>query len=358
MDHESPLLLRKFKSEGAFIRSLKLLQDGFTKDREKIGNYLDDPFLVSAYFLYYSNTNALKFQFLKNVLRPFWQKFYDQSFWKDRVLVDFGSGPGTFSGEFLKEFEINDLILFDTSELMLAQGKKYLSFLKERQEIRQNARIQFLGDKASLSRALKGKKVCLFFGHSLNEIGSHEFFEIINDFGSSVEDCIILEPGTNSVFKLILEVRAFLHAQGFSTSFPCSSNEDCGLKKDDWCHFNHFPKIPQYLERYGQMAKIDRRTMPLILHYFVRDKLKVISSPILRLERESKFDFKYEICRNNRIYQLSVLKKKFKKSEQKALKYVLGKTPLFIDWNEKKEIFELLKLNFVGEELSEEKDGE
>lgn len=308
----SPLLLSEFKSEGDFLYALQQVQEGFTSNRERIGDYLQVPKLVSAYTLFYLPTNIKRLEFVKRVLSP-----YLKSIAVNQV-VDIGCGPGTFTLGLLEIFPDASFELVDKSTLMLKQAQKIISHYPLKNE--------FIFSE-SVNR--HSEQSLFFFGHSVNEIGLNGFKKMIDDHGPN--ELMILEPGTKSSFEAIIKLREFLIESGYNLIFPCPDHSLCPMSEtENWCHFNYYTTYDSDMERICQLAKIDRHTSPVIFFYFSKT-IKPLSDrrPLIRLKQETKFSLVYEACSGtSKIDNLVLMKKKYKKKEQKSFKHKIGLTPV------------------------------
>jgi hypothetical protein len=87
-----PYLLHEFKSDSDLIKAIDEISTKFTIERHKIGDYLKNPRLVSAYTAFYLLTNIPK---LEAVLKWMPQDWVAEL--KKSDFIDLGAGPGTFS---------------------------------------------------------------------------------------------------------------------------------------------------------------------------------------------------------------------------------------------------------------------
>jgi hypothetical protein len=86
------------------------------------------------------------------------------------------------------------------------------------------------------------------------------------------------------------------------------------MSEDDWCH-----QVLKYdhghsLERLSQLVKIDRKTMPLIAHVYVKDYViegsHSNSDKLIQIIKETKFSYLCKICtKENNIKRVELLKK-------------------------------------------------
>lgn len=298
-------------SDHQLVSHLKKISKNFTSNRDKIEDYLLGEENVSAYAATYLPSNMKKFDFILDQLPS---KIIDS--FNEYDFYDIGAGPGTYSLAFLERFSNSrkgELFVIDKSELMIKQARKLISGIFPGAE---NVHYSFPVKKSS------NKKI-LFFGNSINEMGASEFFKIVNELVPEV--IFFIEPGTKQFFEQALLIRKDRIKKGYQVAYPCMSTAGCPLANvDDWCHQILRTTYEQKLERIFQMAQIDRRTMSLISHLYIKEgELDSTKARIVRFIRESKFSFDYQVCicdelSQLRIIEFEVLKKGMSKSELKT----------------------------------------
>lgn len=275
----SPFLLSALK-EHELIALLKQISVGFTSERERIGEYVSERDLVSAYCSYYLPTNIPKLDFLLAQLGPeILTKLENLPF------IDVGSGPGTYSVGWLSHFKKAPAIhLVDQSSLMLEQARTL---------------IEGLGIGPSMATYTPGLPSIsggvMLFGNSLNEMGVKRGLELIEK--GDPEFVILIEPGTKQSFAEVLPLRDELIAMGMRPLYPCASAGACPLRSsDDWCHqvlrMTHDPEI----ERLSQLIGLDRKVMPFVAHIYQRGGGSARPAHFLRFLTETKFSFMWQVC--------------------------------------------------------------
>lgn len=301
-------------NEADLVKLLKQLNIDFTQKRKNLDRYVMDEKLVSAYSAFYLPTNIPKFSFLMDQLEPEM---------KDEIsmthLIDFGSGPGTFSLAFLDYFNGGNekITLIDQSNFMLKQARKLI------QNLYPNIKVSY--DK-SISKP-QGKRT-LLFGHSFNEVGYEQAKEIIDRVDPDF--MILIEPGTKEVFSYINDLRLLMKEKKYSCLYPCPTLDgDCpmALREDDWCHgvlkLTHHPD----LERLSQIIKRDRRTMPNIMHVYKKGRrLNQETFRLVRFLKNTKFSFELEVCLQQdglpKIVQIQIPKKSIPKKKIKEFEKI------------------------------------
>jgi hypothetical protein len=95
--------------------------------------------------------------------------------------------------------------------------------------------------------------------------------------------------------------------------------------ESDWCHQFINVKQDSEIERISQMARKDRKLLPLTVHAY--SKTFIAKNPAERLVRvlpETKFSFEWEVCHNNQIEQDQVMKRDLTKQETRELSELLA----------------------------------
>jgi ribosomal protein RSM22 (predicted rRNA methylase) len=304
-----PHLIYQFKSESDLVKAIEEISIKFTKDRHKIGDYLKDPRLVSAYTAFYLLTNIPK---LEEVLKWMPQEWI--SLLKNCDFIDLGAGPGTFSMAWKELGGSGEFYQIELSALMKEQGKKiWQGFHSE--NLKQGSRWEWTS----------GNEKFLLFGHSANEMGSKVAIDYIEKINP--DHILFIEPGTKDFFPTMLEIRDHLLKKNWNVLYPCPLALECPMKGSDtdWCHQFIQVKQDAEIERISQMAKKDRKLLPLTVHAY--SKTFSSKNPTERLERvlpETKFSFEWEICHNNVLEHYQVMKRDLSKQESRQLGEVLA----------------------------------
>lgn len=138
-------------------------------------------------------------------------------------IVDFGCGVGTASLAFSAvNSNLKNCYLIEKNSYALGFAKEFLNLISPLINIH-----EYIPDKVSLS----------IMSYSLNELKSNWQETVLNLWEKS-ENLLIIEPGTNSLFNNLLNVRDFLIANGANIVAPCFNSKRCPLKNSsDWCHF-------------------------------------------------------------------------------------------------------------------------
>lgn len=306
-------LIFDVKNETRLVELVQRLSQQFTKTREKIDEYWDTPELIAAYALFYFPTNYAKFSWAiekigKNFITP------------SLEVIDMGAGPGTFLQAFKDYFpDLDNFIGIEHSLLMQKQAK-----LLWNKAYPNEKECLFLSSPDRLSP--KEKTRLLLFGHSLNEMEDNFFQKTLERVDPDF--ILFIEPGTKQSFSKIKMVRNFLLQKNFQVFYPCPSANICPMENtDNWCHQYVMTSFEPEVERLCQLVKLDRRHMPVIMHFYgknlVTKSFMENQARIVQTFPETKFSVEWEVCRNHiktRIEHLQLLKRGMTKSEVKRLK--------------------------------------
>lgn len=276
----SPYLLHQFVSEADLVRAVGELSEVFTKDRSRIGDYLNDRRLVAAYTAFYLTTNLPKLGGVLSWLTP----EFRQEILASWQLIDVGAGPGTFALGWKLLGGQSTPVMWESSPLMREQAERLLQGL-----VQTPARFGAVeGDAPRL----------LLFGHSANEMGVEEAWRFVER--ADPQMVLFIEPGTPAVFALMLKLRERFVREGWHILYPCLDTAACPMTGSDWCHqfleVRHAPDV----ERLTQLAHKDRRRMPVVVHMYQRITPQVRPRNLCRLVRvypETKFSHEWEVCR-------------------------------------------------------------
>lgn len=297
-------LIYKFKNESELIKTIQSLQDIFTQKRNKIGDYVLSRPHVAAYAQYYTPTNAPKINFLLDQIDA-----ESREALKKLTFIDYGCGPGTYLYPVAERKMFKHYTAIDQAPMMLDQARSLL---------RDFNNINFLHDTSSLPL----EPYHLNFGNSLNEIGFEKALQLVDELAP--ESISLIEPGTKETFSHVLNFREGLINRGHNIQYPCASTKNCPLDDDNWCHQVLKLTHDKELERLCQLAKQDRRSMPMIAHFYNKSAQKSENYYLLRIIRELKYAFEIEICYsfNNSLVveKRELLKKGLSKKYQKEFK--------------------------------------
>lgn len=315
-----PFLLSPKLEDRKLASLLEKIKVMYTIDRKGLPEKKWTRDEVSAYTAFYLTTNAVKFEWIMNQLSNEVKKELSQC-----DVIDFGTGPGTYLLAFNRYFKnpAGTMIGVDKEGLMLEQAEKLLTGL-------------FSATCFDLTKEIpkieSSRKKLLIFGNSCNELSTSKINQVIEKVNADY--ILFIEPGTPLVYDQMMELRSGFKNKNFSCLYPCPSIDlDCPVKKrvdageQDWCHQvwrgTHGAKV----ERLGQLAKIDRKAMPMIIHLYANTMAEpsvVTTARFVRYLNESKYAFTWEVCLLEegklRLCQFEIMKKSLEKKDKKSFK--------------------------------------
>ncbi len=291
-----PHLLYEFPHESDLLRAIEELSRKFTTERNKIGDYLKDERLVSAYTAFYLTTNFPKLRAIMGWMPEEWKADL-----KESALIDLGAGPGTFSLAWKDFFGTKEFLQIETSPAMKKQARKLWDGLHASGEMKQEGNPE---------------KSVLLFGHSANEMKSEDVIHYIEKY--SPDHILFIEPGTKEFFGKMLEIRTQLLKTGWHVLYPCPDETECPMKgSEDWCHqFIHVTHDPE-VERLSQIMRMDRKLLPLTVQAYSRKEYPKSHERLVRVLPETKFSFEWEVCHDNHLEEYQVMKRGMDKTTEK-----------------------------------------
>jgi hypothetical protein len=194
----------------------------------------------------------------------------------------------------------------------------------------------------------------MLFGHSANEMGTQEVMKYIEEINP--DHILFVEPGTKDFFFKMLEIRKKLISKGYEILFPCKESTDCPLanQSQDWCHqFLQVKQDPE-IERLSQMAKKDRRLLPLTVQAFSLKNKKIFDGVrVVRVFPETKFSFEWEVCEKNIIHHYQVMKRGLSKSNLDLFSSIKSGDLIHVDIEKRMEKQIRVKLKLLNNSIIE-----
>ncbi len=308
-------LIYQFSSEAELVNAIQEISQKFTTQREDIRDYINDKKLVAAYTCFYLATNLPKLAATLEKVE------IDLGDFSACEFIDIGCGPGTFSLALLEQNDALKISAIEISDQMREQASILLD------GIFPHAKVSFYSSAKKLPK--KETKRFGIFGHSANEMQLTQIKEIIETL--SLDYILFIEPGTKEFFHKSLEIRDVLKDK-YITHYPCrGGNLACPLKdSNDWCHqYLHVAHAPS-VERLTQLAKKDRRALPIIINFYTQEKLNSIqnSARVIRSFPPTKFSLEWQLCEfsnnSHQIVNLQVLSRHLKKARFKELAKIVA----------------------------------
>lgn len=297
-----PYLIYEFSSESDLLKAIEEVSTKFIHERIKLGDYLKEPRLVSAYTVFYLLTNIPK---LSEVLKWMPEEWINEL--KKSDFIDLGAGPGTFSLAWKDQPGVHgDFYQIELSSLMKEQGKRLWDGFHTT-KLFQSSKWEWKTERSKF----------LLFGHSANEMGAEAVIQYIEKINP--EHVLFIEPGTKDFFPIMLKIREHLLKRDYSVLYPCANGLVCPMQtNEDWCHqFIHIKQDPE-IERISQMLRKDRKLLPLTVHAYSRTfKGKNPTERIVRVLPQTKFSLEWEVCHENALEHYQVMLRDLPKQESK-----------------------------------------
>lgn len=232
------------------------ISGGLTRQRELIGQgYMSQASLLGAYMLFYwPGSYAQMAQALGHLPDA-----------PGRVL-ELGAGPGPASAAAL-----------DAGALALVAWDHAAPALERLRELMQGFDAPVKTQVVDLQGRLPAipKVETIIANHVINELwGDLEdkaqavqrraslLMRLVEESGARA--LVLVEPALKETSRALLELRGLLLARGFAVQAPCLHQGACpALERDrDWCHGEVFWQQPALVERLGELAGLNKRTLP------------------------------------------------------------------------------------------------
>ncbi len=278
-------------SEARLLSLVEQLSKGFTTARDDLKAYGLSSEQVSAYAYFYFPTNVPALAYVLDRLPATIREKLKLS-----TLIDWGTGPGTYLIAWSRYFSQtgHQLIGIDQSPLMLQQAQLLW------------ASFGTPGHTARFERPdhnFSSTNITLCFGNSMNEMGWEKALEVIQKVMPNF--IIFIEPGTQAVFKEMLNLRGELASLGWKNYFPCpDSSHSCPMDQassSDWCHQIMLTTHDPSIERLSQKLHLDRRTRPLLAHVYGKEQIisnhGVTEIRVVRSFPPTKASYRFTGCR-------------------------------------------------------------
>lgn len=223
------------------------------------------------------------------------------------TALDIGSGTGAGEWAILNNLNINKITCIEREEEMASLAQKLLDMHKniiwKSQDIIKNK----IEDKADL----------VITSYMINELQENMKEEAIkNIFESFNKIAIFVELGTPAGFNNIKRIQKMALKNNLNILAPCTSQNECNLPKDDWCHSIirvERNKVHKFLKDADAPYEDEKFSYIAIS----KEKIDNSGSRILRHPNISSGYIKTKLCTNGNIEE-----KTFTKKEKEMFKKV------------------------------------
>lgn len=229
------------------------------------------------------------------------------------TALDIGSGTGAGEWAILNNIDINKITCIEREEEMASLAQKLLEEYKNINCKNQDIVKNRINEKADL----------VIVSYMINELQDEVKEDVIKNILESFNKIVIfIEPGTPDGFSNIRKIQKIAINNNLNILAPCTSQNECKLPKDDWCHsivrvernkIHKFVKdadVPYEDEKFSYIA-------------ISKEKIDNSGARILRHPNISSGFIKVKLC-NNGIIEEKTFTKKDKDNFKKIKKLKCG----------------------------------
>jgi ribosomal protein RSM22 (predicted rRNA methylase) len=150
-----------------------------------------------------------------------------------RTLLDVGSGPGTVLWAVADAWPgLEAATMLEASASARAMGERLAAGGIA-------ARTAWLAGDATLGLSDASPADLVTLTYVLDELAPAAIVKLVDRLWAATGDTLlVVEPGTPTGWRRILDVRAQLTAAGAHLLAPCPHHAPCPLAAPDWCHFS------------------------------------------------------------------------------------------------------------------------
>lgn len=228
-------------------------------------------------------------------------------------LLDLGSGPGTAYYAAKECFpSVTKATLVERDREIATLGKELFGEWCETDRI--------VGDVGDVEVLPHDMVILSYVINELSEEGRKRV--VLHAWKHTKKFLIIIEPGTPSGFKRIVEARSLLIAEGGSLVAPCPHEKACPIRGENWCHF--YARVSRSpLHRFlkeGALGHEDEKFSYVVFSKVVAERA---SSRVVRHPKKRKGVVEVELCTDKGIEKREVSKGQ-KEQYKKARKVKWG----------------------------------
>ena len=216
-----------------------------------------------------------------------------------KTVLDIGSGTGAGEWAVLSNIDVEEIVCIEREKEMENMAKKLLQGHNNIKWRNQDIVQINITDKADLVIA----------SYMINELTEASKEKVINDILQAFKKLVIfIEPGTPEGFNNIRKIQRLALEGNLNIIAPCTSQTECGLPTDDWCHsivrvernkIHKFVKdadVPYEDEKFSYIA-------------ISKEKIDNSGARILRHPNISSGFIKVKLCNNGNIEEKTITKK-------------------------------------------------
>ncbi|MDR2901497.1 MAG: small ribosomal subunit Rsm22 family protein [Lactobacillales bacterium] len=150
-----------------------------------------------------------------------------------KTLLDVGAGTGTASWAAALLCDLDDITCLERAGAMSELGQKLMTHAPL--SALQNAKwVSFDLTRDDLTQSAD-LVIASYVLNEMDELGRLKTAEKL--WAAAKQALILVEPGTKTGYRQLMQLRDALLARGANLCAPCPHDKKCPLGADDWCHF-------------------------------------------------------------------------------------------------------------------------
>lgn len=233
-------------------------------------------------------------------------------------LLDIGAGTGAATLAISNQILLEDITCLEREDKMIMLGKELFS-ISSQKEVREAVWKK----RDIINKKITENADMVVVSYMLNEMPEEKKFLFLEEIWKHVNQIlIIVDPGTPTDFKNIIQIKDFLVEKGANVIAPCSCEKGCPLPEEDWCHFLC------RVERTKLQKSVKKADVPFEDEKFTylvvtKEKLEETKCRVIRPPIITSNWIEVKVCKDGKIEKL-VFTKKQKEEYKMAKKLKVG----------------------------------
>ncbi|MDA3799583.1 MAG: rRNA methyltransferase [Kiritimatiellae bacterium] len=230
-----------------------------------------------------------------------------------QTMLDVGAGTGAASWAAEHELNLKSITCLEREGAMREVGE---AMMQQGCPLLRNAK--WINDDLNSNNNFE-KADLVIASYVLNEMTDEDQLKTAQKLWDATNMILlIIEPGTPVGFAHIKRIRQALLANGAYVAAPCTHNDDCPMKENDWCHFTcRVNRTQLHRQLKGGDAPFEDEKFAYMA--FTREKFTRQDARILRHPQVRKGHVMFEVCTNDGIKNITLSQKdkaKYKKAKK------------------------------------------
>ena len=235
---------------------------------------------------------------------------------KINTCYDMGAGTGAATWAVNQFMHLEKCTCFEREQVMINKKKKLMKGVELLKQVDWK-KFDILKDNFTEKADL------VITSYMINELPEENKNEIIKKLWNMTNKILlIIEPGTPAGFKNIVNAREILLKEGANIIAPCSHQNKCPIKEDDWCSF--YVRVNrsgiQRLAKKGELGYEDEKFSYIA---FSKTPINNQKTRILRHPQIYQGYVKIKVCTNHGIEE-KIYSKKYGEIYKKIKKLNAG----------------------------------